>query len=197
MATNPIPGLVIDRPTVLNLDDVGTIPTGSNAVAGLTVKECGVGALRQTWLTFSSVPITVTRTGAANASAGQKVYTLPAGMVQVLGVAGSLAVTGFGSGSVTIAYGIGSAVAAADATLTSTEQDIANSATSSALTSGAGTLTYKQACSAITGTGVMDGTSAAKDVYVNFATANDIVAGGTAYLTGTIVLTYVNCGKTS
>jgi len=190
----PSPGYVQDRPSVLGLDEVGSAP----AVAGLVVKtEAGPGPVRQTQFTLTSVPVTVTRTGATNASGSVQLYDLPQGLINVLGVCGSLAVTGFGTGSVAIVYSVGSVAAAADATLTSTEADVHASTASSALTSGAGTLTYKGGSIAVSGNGILDGTSTAKDLYLNFASGNDIVAGGTAYLTGTLVVTWMNYGKTS
>lgn len=165
------------------LDQVATIPV----VSGLSAKEYGFGPVRQTVFRFVNVPFTFTDNG-TNGSGSLKIADLPKGVCNVLAAAGRIGVTW---GTVTdagLVGAVGTAAAAADGTLTSTEANIVPS-TASAASAGSATFTAKA-----TASGIFDGTSTATGIYVNFASANDPTTNNSMTLNGYLVVTWVQNG---
>lgn len=166
------------------LDNVVT----GTPVSGATVEEFGGnGILRQTKLTFTNHPVTLTDNG-SNGSGGVKVYTFPIGNIKTDGGVSNITVT---YGTVTDANliaSVGSVTAAADGTLTSTEANIIAS-TACATTSGAGTFAGVATASAW-----LDGTGTAAAVFVNFATSSDPSTNNSITFTGTLLITWTNLG---
>lgn len=165
---------------------------GAAAGTGVTAKHYA-GAVQKTVLTLPSVNITTTDNGANGAQGGVKVYDFPEGSVVILGVTHNLTLAKVGAGistTATVLSSLGSAlVTQNDATLTGTEADIVAS-NSTVLVAGTGV--SKSRSTAVT---FLDGTTTAKDVYLNLnvdavgSTATDAVTA-----TGTITILWANAG---
>ena len=162
----------------------------ASGISGLTVKDYA-NAGRQTRVSLSNVTITTTYTSSSNSSGSVKIATLPLGGIFLKG--GSARVTYTTSGTPTpggtTVFAVGTAAAAADATLTSTEANVVAS-TGSTMTAGAGTL------SSVTATSVVgvNGQSSAVDIYLNFATSGDMGAARTITLNGWVVFNWEHTG---
>lgn len=184
-ATVQNPSVARSRPIQANV--VGTVSTAAAAYV-TAVEEYGVGPIRQTKLTVSALPVTITDNG-ANGSGGIKIYDFPKGVTAALGGSCKLAVA---YGSVTDANvigSVGSATAGADATLTTTEADFIKS-TTCPTTSGVGALAGNSVASPTNiGTG-----STASAAYFNLATSTDPTTNNSATVTGWIILTWLNHG---
>lgn len=165
----------------------------ASGISGLTVKDY-TSAGRQTRVLLSNVTITTTYTSSSNSSGSVKIATLPTGGIFLKG--GSARVTYTTSGTPTpggtTVFAVGTAAAAADATLTSTEANVVAS-TGSTMTSGAGTLNGVTATSVV---GV-NGQSSAVDIYVNFATSGDMGASRTITLNGWVIFNWEHTGDNS
>ena len=175
--------MVIDRPSSLGLSELGT-----SAVAGVSVRECGVGALRQTEFTFNDFYVTMTDAGTTG-YAGSLIYTFPAGAILPLGGVGSLTVTASSGSLAGVSIGLGS-TQNADNTISGNEENImVESGTVTATTATA--LTVKQGTA---NTAVIDGTSTNVPCYFNINSTGDPGTGQTLKFNGTIVVTWVNLG---
>lgn len=185
MAILKSPSTTNDRPSQANI--VGSV--ASTAAAYVTaVEESGFGAFRQTKLTFSALPITITDNG-SNGSGGIKIYDFPKGAIAALGGSSKLTIT---YGSVTDANligAIGTATAGADATLTSTEANFIQS-TTCPTTSGTGTL---QGVAVASPTNV-NGTSSAASAYLNLATSSDPGTNNSSTVSGWVILSWATHG---
>ncbi len=173
---------------------------GIGAAAGTNVvaTEAGVGILHQTTLTMTATPLTFTDEAGQGQWDALKVYDMPAGNIVILGAVLDADITlvapfiDAAEGDV----GIGTAACddAADA-LATTEQDIIPTTAIAALTVKVGPIDAISTATELAA-GVWDGTSTAKDVYLNILiddnVAHDETAGST--VTGTLVLTWINLG---
>jgi len=170
---------------------------GTAAGTGVVAAECGIGALRQTVLTLSSVSITMTDAVAAGCHGSQKVYDFPAGLIHVMGVVCDLT-TLAGTGGITdtsaVVGSVGTVAAATDnATLTTTEANLAPSFAGT-LAAGAGTM-KSLSTAALMAAAVIDGTVTAVDAFLNFATVDaGSTANDTLTVSGTITITWINYG---
>lgn len=163
------------------------------ANAGAVVNET-VGTIRTT-LQLSGAVVTMTDAAAAGCHGSVKLYDFPACNLLFLGATCDLTVTA-GTGGIAdtaaVVAAIGTAaVSTADATLTTTEADLIPS-TAATLTAGAGAAKGKTLTAGVV---VFDGTTTAKDAYLNLAipgagsTGND-----TLTVSGTITLVWSNLG---
>ena len=163
------------------------------ANAGAVVDE-SVGTIRTT-LKLSNQVITMTDAAAAGCHGSVKLYDFPACNLLVLGATCDLTVTA-GTGGIAdtaaVVAAIGTAaVSTADATLTTTEADLIPS-TAATLTAGAGAAKGKTLTAGVV---VFDGTSTAKDAYLNFAVPDAGSTGNdTLTVSGTITLVWSNLG---
>jgi hypothetical protein len=113
------PSIQSSRPAAAN--QVGTVPSAS-AANGVTVKECGVGVVRQTVFTLTAAVITITD---SLAYANIQLYDFPAGRINIMGCTSSLSfattstIASTLNSGVTVSYGIGTA-AASNTTLATT-----------------------------------------------------------------------------
>ena len=184
-----------NRVRKLNLirDAVGATTLAGVANAGAAVDE-SVGTIRTT-LKLSNQVITMTDAAAAGCHGSVKLYDFPACNLLFLGATCDLTVTA-GSGGISdtaaVVAAIGTAaVSTADATLTTTEADLIPS-TAATLTAGAGAAKGKTLTA---GVGVFDGTTTAKDAYLNFAVPDAGSTGNdTLIVSGTITLVWSNLG---
>lgn len=178
-------------------DDVTSVGAPVQPASGsVAVKHEQFGPICKTTLTLANVSQTVTN---GTEYQSTQIYDFPEGRVLVLGVTATLqqkttsALATTINASSTGAIALGTA-AASNVSLTSTMVDLLPSTafTSSATINVAGT-----AVSAALGASAhFDGTSTAKDMYLNtaYATTTDVDGNGTQTISGTIVVTWINLG---
>ncbi len=170
----------------------------SSAVAGVAnagaVVDESVGTIRTT-LKLSNQVITMTDATTAGCHGSIKLYDFPACNLLFLGATCDLTVLA-GAGGITdtaaVVAAIGTAtVSTADATLTTTEADLIPS-TAATLTAGAGAAKGKTLTAGVV---VFDGTTTAKDAYLNLAVPDAGSTGNdTLTVSGTITLVWSNLG---
>jgi hypothetical protein len=163
------------------------------ANAGAVVDE-SVGTIRTT-LKLSNQVITMTDATTAGCHGSIKLYDFPACNLLFLGATCDLTVTAGAGGiadTAAVVASIGTAaVSTADATLTTTEADLIPS-TAATLTAGAGAAKGKTLTAGVV---VFDGTTTAKDAYLNFAVPDAGSTGNdTLIVSGTITLVWSNLG---
>lgn len=177
-----------------SLDAVADV--GSPSVSTVTAKHIQLGRFVVTTLTLANVAQTVTD---GTEYQGTKIYDFPQGRIFVLGVTATLqqkttsALATTINASSTGAIALGTATASAT-TLSSTMVDLLPSTafTSSATINVAGTAVT----AALAAAAQFDGTSTAKDVFLNtaYATTTDVDGNGTQTISGTVVITWVQLG---
>lgn len=124
MPSGHSPSSTVERSAKMNLNKVGTIPS---TVTGLDVQETGVGPLRQTVFTFTNFEVTMTDEAGVVAYGGKKIYDFPNGVIDILGACSDLDITKSGAGinaDFDGDFGVGTATASNNATLTGTEQNV-------------------------------------------------------------------------
>ena len=165
------------------------------ATGEIVTKHAQFGPFCQTTLTLNNVPQAVVN---GTEYQGTKIYDFPQGRILVLGVTATLQqkttsaiLTTLNSG--TGAISLGTATASAT-TLASTMVDLLPSTafTSSTVINVAGTAVSN----ALAASAQSDGTSTAKDVYLNtaYATTTDVDGNATQTISGTVVITWTNLG---
>lgn len=177
-----------------NNDKVGDV--GVCSVATVTDKHVQLGPLCVTTLTLANVAQAVVN---GTEHQGTKIYDFPQGRINILGVTATLqqkttsALASTLNASSIGAIALGTA-ASASTTLNGTAADLLPSTafTSSATINVAGTAVSN----ALAASAQFDGTTTAKDVYVNtaYATTTDVDADATQTISGTVVITWVNLG---
>jgi hypothetical protein len=174
----------------------GTL-TNVGAKNGSTVSavEYSDGVINKTVLTFTATPITVADdAGVAQYGGAGKVYDMPTGLISFLGCIVDGALTMGATGTFIDAFtglvSLGTIAATTGATLTSTEADIMASVAVGAATTKVATIAGTSV-----GATVVNGTSTAKDVYLNFLITDDAThTAGTGTFTGTATLLWSNVG---
>jgi hypothetical protein len=174
-----------------------TAYTGTRAaVSGVSAKHVAFGPFVQTTLTFNEVSQAVVN---GTEYQGTKIFTFPETRMWVVGAVATLrqkttsVLASTLNASVTGAIGIGTATASAT-TLATTMQDIipTTAFTSSATINVAGTAVTAVLAAAA----YFDGTGTAKDLFLNtaYATTTDVDADATQTISGSVVITWINCG---
>jgi len=205
----------IERGRPLNIDNVGTI--GSTTTAGLSVKEYGMGVIRQTVIRLDGVSVTMTDAGAAGSNGTVPLYVFPRGDITILGGTANFSskatstgsvdsiepftntpgITASGSGSIAtgavVNWSVGSV--AGSGALTTTEADIIASV---ATTLVAYTKTAVGRVIKLGTTIFPDATTtagAAQTARLNFYVADaDSSANDTLTVTGEIIITWLCSG---
>lgn len=192
--SNASPSTNRERP--VDLDTVGTV--NAPTTGSIIPKECGTGAVRQTVLTFTNVPVTVANT--TGASFGSfKFYDFPEGLIHVHGVSAyfssivwtgeSIVATGSGD------FSMGT-TATADATLSSTDVNLLPS--SAMLDPFVGGVGRSNAHAYLAASAKFDGTTTPVDAYLNVIIDDADVSdtdSDTVLFTGTVVITWQNEGN--
>lgn len=173
----------------------GALTTGVAVVSGLSATIRG-DVVKQIVLTLASVAQSVVN---GTEYQGTKLYTFPEGRVAILGAVTTLAqkttseLASTLNASSTGALSVGT-VTASSTTLNSTMADIIPSTafTSSATINVAGTAVS----AALAVSAQFDGTTTAKELYLNtaYATTTDVDGNATQTLSGTITVTYIVLG---
>lgn len=175
---------------------VGTVGTKAG---GSTVQATEGGVrFNQTVITFTNTPITMVDDGVDECVGSMKVYDFPAGAILFFGACADLAVVKSGSGinaDFDGDFSVGTAVAAADPSLTSTEADIIASTATPQAVAGATTAKAFASGAGINSGSAFDGTTTAKDMYLSFLIDyGDQSGGGTLLVTGTLTVSWLNVG---
>ena len=193
-------GVTIDGLRIKDAGLSGLVGGISNSVAaeaptvgtasGLTLVDYSIGAIHKSVITLTALSQAVTDNGSTG-SVGTKLITFPEGAVSFLGIACNLtAATTAAWAPTTPVASIGTATAAADATLTSTEADLIPS---TALTIFDGATTFKVLGTAATRP-VFDGSTTPKELYLNFACNSDPSTGKTVVWTGFVQVLWAFLG---
>lgn len=166
------------------------------ATGEIVTKHAQFGPFCQTTLTLNNVPQAVTN---GTEYQGTKIYDFPQGRILIMGVTATLqqkttsVLASTLNASVTGAISLGTATAS-NVSLTSTMVDLLPSTafTSSATINVAGTAVS----AALAASAQFDGTSTAKDVYLNtaYATTTDVDGNATQTISGTVVITWCQLG---
>lgn len=177
-------------------DNLDNSEVGAPAVSTVTAKHVQLGPFCVTTLTLADVAQSVVN---GTEYQGTKIYDFPQGRISVLGVTATLqqkttsALASTLNAGSTGAIALGTAAASAT-TLASTMVDLLPSTafTSSATINVAGTAVSASLAAAAQ----FDGTSTAKDVYLNtaYATTTDVDGNATQTISGTVVITWINLG---
>ncbi|MCP4918279.1 MAG: hypothetical protein GY913_15325 [Proteobacteria bacterium] len=172
--------------------------TGTASGSGVTAEE-RISAVREVVLTLVDTPVVMADEAGVVAYGSLKVYDLPAGAIAFMGATADLALTLSAAGVNADwdgDFGIGTTAADNDATLATTEQDLLPTTATPQAAASATTATG-QATATEVGT-VFDGTSTAKDVYLNILVDDadhDVTTTPTNIVcNGTIRLLYANLG---
>jgi hypothetical protein len=201
----PFPSPSIQSSRAASANQVGSVPTAA-AANGVTVKEFGVGVVRQTVITLTDSAMTITD---ALAYASQQIYDFPAGNIRFLDCVATItmkttsAIASTLNSGATISWGVGTA-AASSLTLATTMMNAmpgsgesVNTFTSSttinvAAAADTGILSHTATARGLAGA---DGTGTPVDLYLNIAvpTNTEIDADATVTITGTITITWT-CG---
>ena len=178
-------------------DQLDTVTdVGSTPVSTVSAKHVQLGPFIVTTLTLDNVAQSVVN---GTEYQSTKIYDFPEGRLSVLGVTATLkqkttsALASTLNASSTGAIALGT-VAASNVSLTSTMVDLLPSTafTSSATVNVAGTAVS----AALAASAQFDGTTTAKDMYLNtaYATTTDVDADATQTISGTVVITWINLG---
>lgn len=169
---------------------------GAPSVSTVTAKHVQFGPFIQSTITLTDVAQTVVN---GTEYQGTKIFDFPAGRLNVLGVTATLQQTTTSALATTLnasstgAIGLGTATASAT-TLATTMVDLLPSTafTSSATINVAGTAVSN----ALAAAAQFDGTTTAKDMYLNtaYATTTDVDGDATQTISGTIVVTWIQLG---
>lgn len=180
----------------------GAGTAGSDSVAGstVTVSEAGAGVVHQTTITLTSAVFALTDEAGVVAYSGVKLYDMPAGQIVFLGAVADLAVTKSSAG-VNADWdgdvGLGTTTAGNNNALATTEQNLIPTTATPQAVAGVTTADCKSTSTEIA-PAVIDGTTTAMDVYLNFLVddADHDVTGTAANLlvTGTVKITWINTG---
>ena len=177
-------------------DTVNPYDLGSTPLSTVSVKHEQFGPFVKSTFTLANVAQSVVN---GTEYQGTKIYDFPEGRLLVLGVTATLqqkttsALASTINASSTGAVSLGTATASAT-TLSSTMADLLPSTafTSSATVNVAGTAVK----GALAASAHFDGTTTAKDMYLNtaYATTTDVDGDGTQTISGTVVVVWVNLG---
>lgn len=192
--------LTVDGQVTTKQSTVTTYGNGAIVANKCTVSEGGIYPTHQSTLTFTLEGDHDIDVADGGKTTGVKVYDFPAGRVLILGATCNASITTnnvYNANPNDVYYvsvGTADGTQAADADLTSTEQDIITKTTID--TVGSTTLTADWHGASGTGIpGPFDGTTTAAALYVNVAVPDTSNTGPTTHaITGTLVVTWINLG---
>lgn len=175
--------------------------TGNGAKNGstVTVKEYGGSVLHKTRLTCTATPITISDDAGVAQYGGVKLYDFPEGLLCFMGAVIDGSLTGYASLIDTFDgdVALGTATATTGATLTGTEADLLQSTAITQAVAEVAVCDAVTIATALTESGARwhDGTTTAKDMYLNFVIDDNAAHGaGTATFTGTIDFVWMILG---
>lgn len=175
------------------LDEGASDAPGAKNGSTVTADE-NQPVVHSTVLTCTATPLAITDDAGVAQYGGVKLYTFPEGLIQILGCVIDGAVTLGTTGTITNTWAggiaLGTAVATTGATLTGTEADVMAENDVAAATLKVAVTDAVSATSPI-----LDGTTAAKDVYLNLVVDDSAThTAGTGRFTGTVAINWVKLG---
>lgn len=168
---------------------------GAGLAAG-AFKETSVGPLKQVAVTFDGHVVTMTDATTSGIHGSEKLFTCPLGLVMILGAHAELTILA-GDGGIADDAAIVAAIGTVttqtgNGALSSTEADIV---ASTAMTLAAGTDTETLISTDTECPAIFDGTTTAKDVFLNFAAADaEASDDDTLTVDGTVIVSYLQMG---
>lgn len=177
----------------------GTAKVGTVNGTGVSVVESGFGNFRTTTFTLSGVTMALTDEASTVAYSSLKIYDFPQGYIYIQSAVADLTFTADAAGvndDWDGDFGLGTAAAAADASLTNTEDDILPT---TAVAAGAkDKIGVADGVSTASEHVIFDGTTTAKDLYLNVLVDDvdqDVTSTPTNLVAaGTIVLNWIYMG---
>lgn len=172
--------------------DDGQNGAGAIAAATSSVVEYGSDATgRKTVITLAATTVALTDDAGNGQYGGVKIYDFPDGLIQIDACTVSGTLTGYASliDTFASATAIGTATATTGNTLTGTEADIMASAANATAAAEAAAV----AVASSSAVAPLNGTSTAKDAYLNFLVTDDAAHGsGNASFAGTVTIWWRN-----
>ena len=183
-------------------DPLTTSGVGTKNGSTVVVVEKGDGVIHKTILTCTATPVTITDDAGVAQYGGVKVYDFPLGNICTIGAVVSGILTAGVTGTIIDNWdgdvALGTITATTGSTLTATEADILQSvAVSAGAADKLGVVSAWSIATILTESGArhLDGTTTAKDVFLNFLIDDDGThTAGTAAFTGVVTLTWINTG---
>ncbi len=170
--------------------------TGEGAASGTGVSSSSSPGTNKTVLTFVNAPLALIDTAGVVARCALKIFDFPEGNIQIIGATVNLALTKSAAGVNADFDGdvaLGSAAAAGDATLTSTEANIVPSTATPQAVAGATTAKALSTASVL-----LDGTATPVDLYLNVLVDDadqDVTTTPTNLIAnGTVTVLWANLG---
>lgn len=189
MSVSGNPTIVVNRPTPNN--DVPTTTTSGVQLSIAPVNDV------QCIAKFVNMPVTLTRTSGSIASGSATVMTFPAGLDIIDGAVlriTSIAADGASLTAANLVVSVGTVAAdTANGTLTSTEANIVPSTAAAMAASAVGVVEARTT----TVPGLLNGTSSANVVRLNFATSDDITSTRTLTVNGYLLVTARSLGNSA
>lgn len=172
--------------------------TGTSTAAGVTVTEGGAGPLHYTVITCVNTPVVLTDVTGTCAYGSVEAYAMPQGNIVYVGATTNLALTKTSTGvSATWDgdFGVGTAPAEGDASLSATEQNLLPTTATPQAVAGVSSAKGESTASEHI---VIDGTGTASKIYFN-ALVDDAdhdvtTAACNLVLNGTITIIWINTG---
>jgi len=166
------------------------------AGAGTGVSVTNSYGFQKSIIKFVNTPIVMADEAGVVAYGGLKIFDFPAGSLVIQGATADIAVTKSSAGIIATFDGdfaLGTAAAANDATLTSTEANIIPSTATPQAVSGATTAKGRSTAALL-----LDGTTTAADLYINFlvddADHDVTTTPANLILNGTVTVLWANMG---
>lgn len=167
-------------------------------ITGMQTYEHGFNRFRSTHFRFDACAVPLTYSAGVVSYKGTKLYQFPKGNILFLGATAKLATTKSSAGlTATWAglFGLGTVTAAADATLTSTEQNVIPSTVIAAAVAGVGAIGAQNAAAIAP----LDNDADTLSLYANILanTADTTATAVNVGLTGDVWVHWMNLGKKS
>jgi len=144
-------------------NNVGTV-----AGTGVTVAEYGTGEFHKTVFTFTNAAVALADEAGVVAYGGLKIYDFPEGYLYTIGASSDIALTKSSTGVNADwdgDFGVGTVTASNNATLATTEQNVIPTTATPQAAAG---VTTSDGVSTATEHAILDGSTTAVDLYVNF-----------------------------
>lgn len=146
---------------------VGTVPTATTAL-GVSLAESGSGNFHTTKFTFTNTALALTDEAGVVAYGGLKLYDFPKGYIYMQSAVSDIALTKSSTGVIAAwdgDFGVGTTTAGNNNALATTEQNIIPTTATPQASAG---VTTADGVSTATEHAILDGTSAALDLFINF-----------------------------
>lgn len=183
------------------LDKIDGVDSAGVKVGTTTAANESALVWHKTVITCTATPVAVTDDAGVAQYGGVKLYDFPEGLLFTAGAvidgALTLGTTGTIINTFTGVVALGTATAGTGATLTGTEADILQSTALTTAVSKVAVCDAISVATALTESGArhLDGTGTAKDLYLNFAIADDVThTSGTGSFTGTVTVVWAILG---